>query len=223
MNGAPQPATLIVAIIAMLCSGASALIAWRATHPRPQLHGRLLTAYYIGVSGDFNGTAVIVPCIVTNSTKEPIHVMGYRMSVKIKAGWVDLRRFVTFSMPTLTVSDTWEVKMTPENFLDRAPRQVEFGAPLLGFLGFFHTERLVEDDVIAYRITLIDIFDREHVLTLDGKSARLFKQTSLMNDPGIRPHELFRLVGAEVSEISKKQKEAGEPEIELARQSGRDA
>ncbi len=204
-----QLGSLIVSICAALIAATSATIAWLGTHPRPELAGNMTTAILLGTQGDYEGTGVLIHCMITNEVSQPVYAMAYGLEVRLKSGWLRLHRPVTFTMPTLFVGEhTWEVDMKPENFIDWTPQKIEFGSPLMGFLVFFHTERLVEEDILEYRLTVTDVFSRSHRFVLSNEKARAYRNSPMVDEPGIRTHDLFRLAGATVRLADKDQSES---------------
>jgi hypothetical protein len=192
-----QFASLIVAICAAFISALSAIIAWLGTHPRPKLSGNITVATLMGTQGDFQGTAVLIHCMITNEVSEPVYAISYSLEINYDGQWRKLHRPVNFNMPTLYVGNgTWEVEMTPQCFIDLIPQKIEFGSPLMGFLVYFSEEPLVAEKVRLYRLTVTDVFSRQHSFTVDAEKLRQFEEMRMMDQPGIRTIDIFRLAGA---------------------------
>jgi len=197
--GNMQVAGLLVAICAAVVSVVSAIIAWLGTHPRPKLAGKITVAVHIGTQGAVRGTAILIHCIITNEVSSPVYAISYVLSVECNNTWLTLHRAYDVSMPVLSVGDgTLEVTMKPECFIDQEPQKVEFGSPLMGFLMFFHDERLDEEEVQNYRLTVGDVFGRRHSFTLSAEESRKFMATKVVDQIGPSTIDIFRLSGATV-------------------------
>jgi hypothetical protein len=205
-------AGLLVAIVAAVVSGASAVIAWFGTHPRPELAGKITLAIHMGTDGAVRGTAVLIHCIITNEVTSPVYAISYVLEVKRNDEWLRLHRAYDASMPVLYVGEgTLEVTMTPSCFIDREPQKVDFGSPLMGFLLYYYDERLDEEDIQLYRLTVGDVFGREHRFVLTSEASRKFMSTRVRDQFGLSSVDIFRLAGAEIREAGRRGGRPTEP------------
>jgi hypothetical protein len=94
--------------------------------------------------------------------------------------------------------------MKPECFIDQEPQKVDFGSPLMGFLLFFHDERLDEGRVRNYRLTVGDVFGRNHEFTLSAEESQKFMSTKVVDQLGPSAVDIFRLSGADVRPTGRK-------------------
>lgn len=170
-------ASLLVAIVASLISGLSAWIAYRSTHPRPELHARITTVLHGAAELSTNASGVpvastvaVVHFRVTNLATAPVQLLDYDLiAVDSQGDQHVLNHERGFALTMYLDWDGEEVTtMTfePENYISWPPRAVKYGELEMGFLPFVVDESLEVEAIQEYRLTLTDVFDRKYIATL---------------------------------------------------------
>src|SRR5262249_37490003 len=175
-------ATLMVSILAAIISLAAAFAAWRAVRPRPKLKGSITSAWHIGVSytgGETAGIAVLLHVILTNASSNPVHLLGYRLSVSIEGSWQEADRLQnqTYTFSELYLSNRQYVAELNESFfLDWPPKPVAYGTPLMGFLCFFVPGQVTAELIDEYELVVTDVFGNHKQFNLTAARARAWQE-----------------------------------------------
>ncbi|MCX4792627.1 hypothetical protein OG369_43410 [Streptomyces sp. NBC_01221] len=169
--------SLLVAIVSAAISLGSAYAAWRATRPHPKLRGAITAAWLSGRSTRRGaapqvverGLAVGLHVLLTNETAHSVHPVGYQLKIRVSGKWHVADRMATWDLqlPDLHV-DGWVVNMEPAQLLNWPPRPVHHGEPLMGWLVFGLPTGL-SGTVEAYRLTVIDVFERRTIISASQK------------------------------------------------------
>jgi hypothetical protein len=186
-------ASLTVSIISAAVATVAFIVA--RLDPKPKIKGQVNTILHspLGLPDGREITALMLHVTLTNSTKNPAHVMSYRLEIDRGRGREELPRLKRlYAFPALTAGD--ERIILDENVLIyRPPRPVEYGAPLIGVIVFYLEEPGVGEELIKeYKLVVTDVLGNQHNIA--------YRRGQSPPD-GFDSIELFELAGAKVEQV----------------------
>lgn len=213
-------ASLLISILAVVISLISSYAAWRTVRPQPRLKGKITSIWRIGATfpGGRRGAGFLAHIMLTNASTHPVHLLGYWMEIRVAEKWRKATRishYSAFTLPELTLSGSYTVRIKPGDLLGWPPKPVHHGAPLMGFL-LFLVEDLTDDEAVQdYRLTLQDVFDNRERLELQESRNRSYQESAWdKTGDSYNIVELFQHAGIEIHQTT------GEPSGSVARGDG---
>lgn len=198
-------ASLLVAFVSAVISVASAYTAWRAVRPRPKLRGNITSTWHIGAEfpNRNHGLIVLMHVVFTNASAYPIHLVGYKLEVKIGNNWKSADRLQNWGKveipPIYLNAGKLVARLKPEDHLiDWPPKPVDHGSPLMGFQGFMLVGQVQPESIQDYRLTAVDAFKNHWKVSLSASEAEAWKA----NSGHFTLPELYRHAGVPVERVS---------------------
>lgn len=195
-------ASLAVSIISAAVATAAFIVA--RLDPKPKIKGQINTILHspLGLPDGREITALMLHVTLTNSTKNPAHVMSYRLEIDRGRGREELPRLKRlYALPALTAGDQ-RIILDEKVLIYRPPRPVEYGAPLIGMIVFYLEEPGVGEEVIKeYKLVVTDVLGNQH---------NIGYRRGQSSPDGFDSVELFELAGAKVEQM--KQSMEAEPQ-----------
>lgn len=141
---------------------------------KPKITGRLLTSMNgnMEIKGVQYSSFVVYPYLV-NARKNIVHILDYKMSIKLKDGWHLLKTTYGFHKIENFNFDSVEGEIKVNGFREgliyTKKDGVQQGIPLHGWLIFLGDESFYGREVISYKLTCVDANLVEHVVTTKAK------------------------------------------------------
>jgi hypothetical protein len=186
-------ASLVVSVISAVVATAAFIVA--RLDPKPKIRGQINTILHspLSLPDGREITALMLHVTLTNSTKNPAHVMSYQLEIDRGRGREQLTRLKRmYALPALTAGDQ-RIILNQDVLIYRPPRPVEYGAPLVGLIVFYLEEPGVNEEIIKeYELTVTDVLGNRH---------RIGYRRGQFAADGFDSVELFELAGARIEQL----------------------
>jgi hypothetical protein len=168
-----------------------ATVVYERISQRPKIGGRVFQA--IKGKTVIRGrkfTSVIVFLHLTNNRRNPISILEYELEAFVDDDWLPLPRSYGANLEQQALTDAAgrSFTITKDTMVNWKPQAIAHGVPLQGFIQFLADENLYAKTVTAWRLTLVDEFDRRHVVSTSslelGDPFRVFELAHMSPTPG---------------------------------------
>ncbi|MBJ2205682.1 hypothetical protein JFT33_03640 [Pseudomonas carnis] len=162
--------TMIKAAAAMFAFSGWFKVYYDHMSSKPKITGRLLTSMngQMEVNGKQYSSFVVYPYLV-NARKNIVHILDYKMSIKLEDGWRVLTPTYGFHKVGKFNFDSSngeiKIKDFSESLIYTKKDGVQQGIPLHGWLIFLGDENLYGKKVVSYKLICVDANLVEHVVT----------------------------------------------------------
>lgn len=154
---------------------------------RPKIRGRIFQVIIAQMADPINTgnslTAFITYIYLVNKRRNSIHVLDYEMEIKINRKWVRLKRVYGVHNVKNYFNSASDAEIQVNNFEDnliyRKNRPVEYGLALHGWIVFAASGNIQNNNVHAFRLTCIDVFQKKHRIITNSNE---FGNISLLQD-----------------------------------------